>query len=499
MKLYVSTDENKVHIESYDKDHFVCFTEYGLTYNRILVFQNDKNMESGGECDKLLLLPMTHINNIWHLMHQLFIAFKYITIKNLNVVNIYPMFFNNFYHRQGNILECQYKDLIFTGMKFDYDKFKEIHTIFSNKKSVQVGELDYVHQDLNFRDQPLIDDFKKYIMSNFGIEYKNNKFKKITFILRRGMREITNIDQVKEMFNTYDIDYVYLEDHSVRDQIETVCNTDILIGVHGAGLAWCIFMKRNSTLIEMYPGNSSTDNYIRWCKIAGIQYKRMHIDITSGSQHEFRKATVNLKKKHINDIKEIIIEQSRTKNHWENRYKRGNNSGLGSYNQLCDFKTEVINDFIQEHGCKTMIDLGCGDGNQIKDLQIEQYVGVDISDLIVFKCKEAYKNDSAKTFYTYSELDYTKKYDIAMSLDVIYHLIDDHVYYKYLNDLFNLATKYVIVYSSDVEKGYNGSHVKHRNFSKDVSVKFPNAKLIEKIPQRYPRQSSADFFMFQLY
>lgn len=36
-----------------------------------------------------------------------------------------------------------------------------------------------------------------------------------------------------------------------------------------------------------------------------------------------------------------------------------------------------------------------------------------------------------------------------MSLDVIYHLIEDEIYNKYMNNLFMAAEKYVFIYSSN--------------------------------------------------
>lgn len=80
-------------------------------------------------------------------------------------------------------------------------------------------------------------------------------------------------------------------------------NADIVVGVHGAGLAWCVFMKKKSLLIELYPGNSNTDNYIRWCNIAGVNYKRICVNITNGNVNNFREATVNLNGEQINLIK----------------------------------------------------------------------------------------------------------------------------------------------------------------------------------------------------
>ena len=40
----------------------------------------------------------------------------------------------------------------------------------------------------------------------------------------------------------------------------------------------------------------------------------------------------------------------------------------------------------------------------------------------------------------------TDRAELALSLDVIYHLVEDTVYESYMGQLFDSATKYVIVY-----------------------------------------------------
>ena len=96
-----------------------------------------------------------------------------------------------------------------------------------------------------------------------------------------------------------------MEDHIIKEQINICANSNIIIGVHGAGLIWSIFMEKGS-LIELYPGNSNTDNYIRFCKIAKINYYRLCVNITKGHRNDFRNATVNLNKEHIKVIKSYL-------------------------------------------------------------------------------------------------------------------------------------------------------------------------------------------------
>ena len=306
MKLFINNDNNDVMTDS-NKTNIQCFTEYGMKFSNIQSCKITENFKNSNiTYNNLLLVPMTHINNIWHLTHHIFITYKYLKKNNINCDIMYPIFFKGFYHRQGNISECQYNDLIFKGLGFDYNKFKNNYEIFKNNQYISVNTIYYVNENINFHNEQLFDDFKMTILNNFDIEYKKDKTKNISFILRNGTREITNIDFVKDKLQSYNINYIYLENHSVKEQLEIIANTDILIGVHGAGLSWCIFMKNGSTLIEMYPGNSNTDNYIRWCKIANINYKRLCVNITTGNVNDFRNATVNINGDQIQDIKRNI-------------------------------------------------------------------------------------------------------------------------------------------------------------------------------------------------
>ncbi len=52
--------------------------------------------------------------------------------------------------------------------------------------------------------------------------------------------------------------------------------------------------------------------------------------------------------------------------YWTQRYAEGGNSGAGSYGKFARFKAEVINKFVSEREIKSVIEFGCGDGNQLK-------------------------------------------------------------------------------------------------------------------------------------
>jgi cyclopropane fatty-acyl-phospholipid synthase-like methyltransferase len=188
--------------------------------------------------------------------------------------------------------------------------------------------------------------------------------------------------------------------------------------------------------------------------------------------------------------------------YWEGRYVNGGNSGVGSYGKFAEFKAEVINAFVAKNDIQSVIEFGCGDGSQLKLARYPRYAGFDVSESAIKKCKETFSSDPTKTF------DLVDRYggqaaDLAMSLDVIYHLVEDDVFEKYMRTLFDAGDRFVIIYSSDVDYSQPEKHVKHRKFSRWVQQFHPDFRLREHILNRYPFRgdategSFADFFIYE--
>lgn len=195
--------------------------------------------------------------------------------------------------------------------------------------------------------------------------------------------------------------------------------------------------------------------------------------------------------------------------YWNNRYRQGGNSGQGSYGKLADFKKKVLDDFCKKNDIHSIIEFGSGDGNQISLLEYENvYIGLDISPAAIELCRQRFKNDKGKSFFVFSgKKGFCKQNgltaELSLSLDVLYHLVEDKIFSNYMHELFSSAEKFVIIYSSNDENQKDSSwHVKHRNFSKFVESEFPQFTLLEHIPNEFPignpsgEESSADFFIY---
>jgi len=190
--------------------------------------------------------------------------------------------------------------------------------------------------------------------------------------------------------------------------------------------------------------------------------------------------------------------------YWEKRYFYGGNSGCGSYGKFAEFKAEVLNGFIDRNGVKTVAEFGCGDGNQVSIMKYPQYVGFDVSETAIAGCRKLFRHDQSKSFYLLDEYN-GQRADLTLSLDVIYHLVEDNVYCRHMELLFASSDRFVIIYSTDSEEneGIDGTHVKNRKCTEWVKENMTSWKLIDHITNRYKyngdwrKGSAAEFFIYE--
>lgn len=203
-------------------------------------------------------------------------------------------------------------------------------------------------------------------------------------------------------------------------------------------------------------------------------------------------------------IKKLLgRDQFNSLNYWENRYAGGGNSGDGSYGRLSVFKADFINKFIEEKKIQSAIEMGCGDGHQLSIIHYPSYTGMDVSSTIIDLCRKKFEGDASKKFVLYKPDNFVPdaalKADLALSLDVLYHIVEEKHYLKYLQDLFGLGRKYVVVYSTNFYL-HETTHVLHRKFTDDAK-RFPGWTLIAEVKNPFPgngeQESMADFFVFE--
>lgn len=189
--------------------------------------------------------------------------------------------------------------------------------------------------------------------------------------------------------------------------------------------------------------------------------------------------------------------------YWNHRYEEGGTSGNGSYGDLSIFKADIINSFIVEHKINSIIEFGCGDGNNLSLYNIKKYLGLDVSEKSILININKYKEDDTKSFILYNPQFFSNHNfitsELVICIDVLYHIVDDEDYFKTLFDIFSVSEKYVILYTSvDAFKKepYLGGHVKHRNTVTDLR-QYGHFKVIDVIGNPYSEKSSAVFIILE--
>ena len=157
-----------------------------------------------------------------------------------------------------------------------------------------------------------------------------------------------------------------------------------------------------------------------------------------------------------------------------------------------------------ENEIKSIIEYGCGDGNQLSLARYPVYKGFDISSKAISICKKRFVNDETKSF-ALMETYNNEKAELSLSLDVIYHLVEDTIFEDYIDRLFDSSERFVIIFSSNTDKNPESQapHVRHRKFSRWVEKNRRNWILQKRIVNKYPWKadaqsgSFADFYIYK--
>lgn len=181
--------------------------------------------------------------------------------------------------------------------------------------------------------------------------------------------------------------------------------------------------------------------------------------------------------------------------YWERRYRDGRTSGAGSEGDEGQYKADYVSDFIHNRDITSVIDWGCGDGQVLELIRLEdaKYLGTDVSstarDLAQGRRPEL-------SFVPPNDIvDNGVTADLALSMDVLFHLPDDADYFEYLDRLFGSSTRFVMIYSTNYAGGRTARHVFRREFTPDIAERFPDWELTTV--ETPLREGLASFFMYE--
>lgn len=183
--------------------------------------------------------------------------------------------------------------------------------------------------------------------------------------------------------------------------------------------------------------------------------------------------------------------------YWERRYARGGHSGAGSSGRLAGYKARWLNDFVRIHHIGSVLEFGCGDGQQLLLAEYPAYRGLDVAPAALERCRRLFANDAGKQFDLYVPATFDPRAvqaDLTLSLEVIFHLTEDDLYHAHLRHLFGSARRWVVIFSADEAASSPFPHFRLRRFSADVPAGW---QLRERVPNPHRDISVSDFFVFE--
>jgi SAM-dependent methyltransferase len=172
--------------------------------------------------------------------------------------------------------------------------------------------------------------------------------------------------------------------------------------------------------------------------------------------------------------------------YWERRYAEGGTSGSGSSGPQAEWKAQVVNGWVSELGVTSVVDFGCGDGQQLALADYPRYLGVDPSVTAVRLCIDRFSGDPTKSFLHLAPGGFADpagwlRGDLALSMEVLFHLIEQEVYDDYLRLLFASAERYVVICSNDLTGAQREVTERYRSFTAWVATHEPGWQLTEKV------------------
>ena len=145
-------------------------------------------------------------------------------------------------------------------------------------------------------DLPLVEQFKQFFLQSHGIMNQrslNCQKVKITFLWRHDYlahprnpsgavsRKIRNerrlLIAIKRAYNQHYIAGIQIDLFDMQQQLQIISDTDVLIGMHGAGLTHTAFLPKHAALIELVPhyfSDREMDHFLAIARWRRLWFKR---------------------------------------------------------------------------------------------------------------------------------------------------------------------------------------------------------------------------------
>ncbi|KAK1633626.1 hypothetical protein BDP81DRAFT_434162 [Colletotrichum phormii] len=150
-------------------------------------------------------------------------------------------------------------------------------------------------EDRDCKDAPLLRVFIRRVMQQFGVEYgtgrRQGKPLNVTLIDRRGSRKLLDqdvlLDAARNAFPDASFQVIDLGAMTFPEQLRIIQSTDVLVGVHGAGLTHTMFLRENgAAVVEIQPSSMFHKGFRNVAQMLGHNYFSTHAEMVGHEEDD---------------------------------------------------------------------------------------------------------------------------------------------------------------------------------------------------------------------
>ena len=137
----------------------------------------------------------------------------------------------------------------------------------------------------------LLDTFRRRVLDFYSIDQEPDTRDRpitVTILHRKGSRRLKDLPRYSEklqaLFPAVRIQLVEFAERPLLEQLTIIRNTDVLAGVHGAGLTHAMFLPPESAVVEIEPPDMTFRGFRSLAKLGGHQYFSSHGQTDEGEE-----------------------------------------------------------------------------------------------------------------------------------------------------------------------------------------------------------------------
>uniref|UniRef100_UPI000AC9A57D glycosyltransferase family 61 protein n=1 Tax=Endozoicomonas arenosclerae TaxID=1633495 RepID=UPI000AC9A57D len=190
--------------------------------------------------NRAIILPIPHApSNYYHSLSEMVYGLHLINRFDSNLPIIYSQ------DKFGLLQEVADRMSIDPSRFYSIDQVSD--SIIENAFSIISG---HFYWDTNF--------FKFF---RSLVKDKTETSRKVYVSRKKSSRSLKNESNIENILSSNGFDIIYSEELSIKEQIELFASVDILISSHGAGLSNIAFMKKGTSLIEIFEDQSIVTHF----------------------------------------------------------------------------------------------------------------------------------------------------------------------------------------------------------------------------------------------